>query len=166
MLLRPKPINYRGDVGQITKPQLPVLRPKLGNPSEWFWGQTTRTVATGLPTQKKTVDLGFEAKPRNLCLSSPCARCRLHTASPDFSIVRPPSTRPVLDLPRSYAPSLQLIPRSSSLLAMPHLSPTHQEARKRVSLHETYSSVESQKFLGFKFKLRQVNYSSQIKPRY
>jgi hypothetical protein len=29
--------NYHGDfVGQITKPQLLVLRPKPGNMSEWF----------------------------------------------------------------------------------------------------------------------------------
>jgi hypothetical protein len=43
LVLRPKPKNYRGDfAGQITKPQLPVLRPKLGNPSGWFWRQTTK----------------------------------------------------------------------------------------------------------------------------
>jgi hypothetical protein len=35
--LRPKPRNHHDDfVGQITKPQLSVLRPKPGNPSEWF----------------------------------------------------------------------------------------------------------------------------------
>jgi hypothetical protein len=37
LVLRPKPRNHRGDfVGQIIKLQLPVLRPKPGNPSEWF----------------------------------------------------------------------------------------------------------------------------------
>jgi hypothetical protein len=35
--LRPKSRNRHGDfVGQITKLQLPVLRPKPENPSEWF----------------------------------------------------------------------------------------------------------------------------------
>jgi hypothetical protein len=48
LVLRPKPRNRCSDfVGQITKPHLPFLRMKPGNPSEWFWGQTTRTVATG-----------------------------------------------------------------------------------------------------------------------
>jgi hypothetical protein len=37
LVLRPKPRNCCGDfVGQITKPQMPVLRPKAGNPSQLF----------------------------------------------------------------------------------------------------------------------------------
>jgi hypothetical protein len=38
LLLRPKPINHHGDFeAQITKPELPVLRPKPGNPPPpWF----------------------------------------------------------------------------------------------------------------------------------
>jgi hypothetical protein len=33
MVLRPKPRNCRGDFEiQITKPELPILRPKLRNP--------------------------------------------------------------------------------------------------------------------------------------
>jgi hypothetical protein len=37
LVLRPKPRNRHDDfVGQITKMQLPVLRPKPGNSSEWF----------------------------------------------------------------------------------------------------------------------------------
>jgi hypothetical protein len=37
MVLRPKPRNYRGDFeAQITKPELSVLRPKLGNRRPWF----------------------------------------------------------------------------------------------------------------------------------
>jgi hypothetical protein len=37
LVLRPKPRNHHGDfVGQITKPQLSVLSPKPGHPSEWF----------------------------------------------------------------------------------------------------------------------------------
>jgi hypothetical protein len=89
LVLRLKPRNRCGDfVGQISKPQLPVLRPKLGNVSEWFGCQTTRTIATGFEAKLgKTVDLGFESKPRNSRSSSPCAWCRLHTASLDLSII-------------------------------------------------------------------------------
>jgi hypothetical protein len=49
---------------------------------------------------------------------------------------------------------------------MLHLSSTHHEISKHVSSHETDSRVEPPKFPGFKFKPRQVNYSSQIKPMY
>jgi hypothetical protein len=144
LVLRPKPRDRHGDfVGQITKLQLPVLRPKPG----------------------ETVDLSFEAKPRNPCSSSPCAWCRQHTTSFDLLIIWPPSTRPVVDHPWSSAPSLLLLPRSSSMSAMPHLSPTHHETSKCVSPHETDSRVEPPKFPGFKFKPRQINYLSQINPR-
>jgi hypothetical protein len=44
LLLRYKPRNHRGDFeAQITKLELPVLRPKLGNPPPpWFWGSTKK----------------------------------------------------------------------------------------------------------------------------
>jgi hypothetical protein len=157
LVLRPKIRNYHGDfVGQSTKLQLSVLRLKSGNPSEWFWGQTTRTVATSFEAKPgETVDLGFEAKPRNPLSSSLCVWCRLHTASSDLSIVWPSSIRPLLDHPRSSAPSILLLPWSSSLPAMSHLSPTHHEASKYVSPHETNSRVELPKFPGVKFKTRQ-----------
>jgi hypothetical protein len=99
------PRNRHGDFeAQITKPELPILRPKLRNPPPpWFWGSTKKlnagfeakqgetvttsfetklkkTVATGFkakpvetvrvvltPNHSQTVDLGFEAEPRNLC---------------------------------------------------------------------------------------------------
>jgi hypothetical protein len=159
LVLRPKPRNRHGDfVGQITKPQLPVLRPKPGNSSEWFWGQSTRIIATGFEAKpRETIDHGFEAEPRNPRSSSPYARCRPHTTSPNLSIVQPPSTRPVLDHPRSFTPSLLLLPRSLSLHAMPHLSPTHHEGSKHVSPHKIGSRVEPPKFPGFKFKPWQVN---------
>jgi archaellum component FlaC len=48
---------------------------------------------------------------------------------------------------------------------MLHLSPTHHETSKCISTHEIDSKVEPPKFLGFKFKRMQINYSSQIKPR-
>jgi hypothetical protein len=148
-------------VSQITKLQLTVLRPKPGNLSKWFLGQTTRTIATGFEAKPgETVDLSFVAKPRNPRTSSPYVWCRSHTASPNISIVRPSSTRLVLDHPRSSGPCLLLLRRSLSLPTMPHLSPTHHETSKHVSPHEIDSRVEQQKKFEFKFKLRQVNYSS------
>jgi hypothetical protein len=91
LVLRPKPRNRRSDFeAQITKPELPVLRPKPKNPPPpWFSGSTKKlttgfeakpgeTVATGFeakpaktvrlilrPNHSQTVDLGFEAQPRN-----------------------------------------------------------------------------------------------------
>jgi hypothetical protein len=115
LVLSPKPRNRHGDFeAKITKPELPVLRPKPGNPPPpWFWGSTKKpttgfeaklgetvttsfeaklekivasdfeakpleTVATGFeakpaktvrvvlrPNHSQTVDLGFEAQPRN-----------------------------------------------------------------------------------------------------
>jgi hypothetical protein len=106
------------------------------------------------------------SKARNPRYSSPFAQCRSHTASPDLLMIRPPSIRLVLDHPWSSIASLLLLPRSSSLPNVPHLSPTHHVTSKHVSPHQTDSRVEPPKFSGFKFKPRQVNYSSQIKPRY
>jgi hypothetical protein len=81
------------------------------------------------PNLWQTVDLGFEAQPRNSCSSSPRARYRLHTTSPDLLIVRPPSTRHVRPS-RSSTPGLLLLPRPLSLPAMLHLPPTHNETSK------------------------------------
>jgi hypothetical protein len=65
------------------------------------------------PNHSQTVDLSFKAQSRNSCSSSPRARCRLHTASPDLSIARPPSTRLVRPSPvlctRSPTPATILI---------------------------------------------------------
>jgi hypothetical protein len=71
-----------------------------------FEAKPTKTVWVVLkPNYSQTVDLGFEGQPRNLCSSSPRARCRSHTAPPDLSTARPPSTRHV-------RPSLVLCTRS------------------------------------------------------
>jgi hypothetical protein len=77
LILRPKSRNRHGDFeAKITKPELPVLRPKPGNlPPPWFWGSTKKpttdfegklreTVATSFETKlEKTVATGFDAKP-------------------------------------------------------------------------------------------------------
>jgi hypothetical protein len=77
LVLRLKLRNRRGDFeAQISKPELPVLRPKPGNPPPpWFWGSTKKptagfeakpgeTVATSFEAKlEKTVAAGFEVKP-------------------------------------------------------------------------------------------------------
>jgi hypothetical protein len=77
LILRSKPKNRRGDFeAQITKPELPVLMPKLENPPpSWFWGSTKKPttgfkakpgeiIATSFEAKlEKTVAAGFEAKP-------------------------------------------------------------------------------------------------------
>jgi hypothetical protein len=165
------PINF---VAQPTNHSPHGFGIQTKKPSQWFWApnhqiiaagfdsQTRKPVATGFEVKPgETVDLGFEAKPRNLRSSSPCAQCRPHTVSSDLSIIRPPSARHVLDHSQSSVPGLLLLPRSSSLPVMPHLSPTHHEISKRNSPAKIDSTVQPSKFHGFKFKLRQVNYSSQ-----
>jgi hypothetical protein len=119
----------------------------------WFRGTNHQTIATG-----------FEAKPRNMCfLSPPCVRCGSHKASLDLPIVRPPSTGLVPDHPQSSAPSLLLLPRSSSLPTISHLPPTHHETSKHDSTHRiTQYGLVQPKCAEFKFKLEQVNYSSHI----
>jgi hypothetical protein len=81
-----------------------ILRSKSPNWSCWFWG-----------LNRQTIDLGFDAQPRNSHSSSPCARYRSHTTSPDLPIVRPPNTWTVLDYARSSATGLLLLHKSSSL---------------------------------------------------
>jgi hypothetical protein len=94
-----------------------ILWTKSPNRSYWFWGPNRETVAEILrPKHWQTVDLGFEAKPRNLHSSSPHARCRPQTTSPDISIVRPLSTRPVWSFPVLCTKS----PTSATILITAH----------------------------------------------
>jgi hypothetical protein len=64
MVLRPKPRNHRGDFeAQITKPELPVLRLKLGNPAPpWFWGSTKKPTASFEAKPGETITTSFETK--------------------------------------------------------------------------------------------------------
>jgi hypothetical protein len=77
LILRLKLRNHHGDFeAQITKSELPVLRPKPENPPpHWFWGSTKKptagfeaklgeTVTTSFKAKlEKTVTTGFETKP-------------------------------------------------------------------------------------------------------
>jgi hypothetical protein len=59
-------------------------------------------------------------------------------------------------------PGLLLLPRFSSLHAMSHLPPAHQETSKHDSLNETKVKEKiKQNYPGFEFKSHQVNDSSQ-----
>jgi hypothetical protein len=64
LILRPKLRNRCGDFEvQITKPELPVLRPKPGNPPPpWFWGSTKKPTADFEAKPGETVTSSFEGK--------------------------------------------------------------------------------------------------------
>jgi hypothetical protein len=218
-----KPKNRHGDLeAQITKPKLPILRHKSGNPPPpWFWGATKKlitgieakpgeivvtsfeaklekTVATGFEDKSEktvapgfeaklletvaasfevkpakivwvvlrlnhsqTVNLGFEAQPRNPRSSSLCVRCRPHTAPPDLSITWPPSTWHVWPSPvlctRSTIPAMILI-------AARHATPatcTLWDKQRRFSKWNKDKRKTKWNYSGFKFKPHQVNNSSQ-----
>jgi hypothetical protein len=112
-----------------------ILMHKLPNHQPWFWGQNQEIIVVVLrPNHWQIIVTGFEAKPENPhFLSRPHVRRGSHISSPDLLIVRPPSTRLVPDHPWSFAPNLLLLTRSSSLSAMSHSPPTHDETNKRVS---------------------------------
>jgi hypothetical protein len=115
-----------------------ILSPKSPNRWHWFWGPNQETIIMILRSNHwQTIATSFEAKPGNLRFSSPpFVRCGSHKASPDLTIVRPPSTRLVPNHPRSSAPYLLLLPQSSLLPTMSHLPPTHHETSKHVSPHQ------------------------------
>jgi hypothetical protein len=104
-----------------------ILRPKSSNHRPWFCGTNQETIAVVLrPNHWQAIPIGFEAKLENLCFSSPPrVRCASHTASLDFLIIRPLSTRLVPYHPRSSTPSFLPLPRSSSLPTKSHSPPTH-----------------------------------------
>jgi hypothetical protein len=117
-----------------------------------------------MSNHSQTVDLGFEAQLRNPHFSSLRAWYKSHTASPDLSIVRPPSTRPVRPSPVLYtkSPTLTMILVAH---AMPHLPLIHHETSKCDSPHETKDKGKTMNYPRFEFKHHQVNNSSQSNQR-
>jgi hypothetical protein len=114
-----------------------ILRHKSSNRSYQFWGPNQETWVTGFEDKLGAiVDLDFKAQPKNPLSSSPCARYIPHTASPDLLIIWLSSTCPLFDYPRSFALGLLLLPRSSSLPAISHLSPINHETSKHDFPHE------------------------------
>jgi hypothetical protein len=121
--------------------------------------ETVRVVLR--PNQSQTVDLGFKAQPRNPRSWSPRARCRPHTASPDLSTARPPSTRPVRPSPvlctRSPTPS-------TILVTARHAAPatcTPRDKHTQFSERNQGKRKTKQNYPRFEFKPRRVNDSSQ-----
>jgi hypothetical protein len=110
------------------------------------------------PNHWQIVDLGFEAQSRNSRSSSPRAWCRPHIVSPELSISRPSSTRPVRPSPilciRSPTPS-------TILIAARHTTPAHHETNKHDFSNETKIKIKQPKYPGFEFKHHHVNDSSQ-----
>jgi hypothetical protein len=94
--------------------------------SELFWGQTTHKPST------LVLRLNQETRAPHLHVHG-ADRIRHHPTSqpPDHRV---PDLR---DHPRSSAPGLLLLLRSSSLHAMPHLPPAHHETSKHDSPNET-----------------------------
>jgi hypothetical protein len=87
-----------------------------------FEAKPVKTVRVVLrPNHSQTVDLNFEAQLRNSRSSSPRARCKPHTAPPDFSTARTPNTWPVRPSPvlctRSPTPAMVLIAARHAALA-------------------------------------------------
>jgi hypothetical protein len=108
----------------------PRNRPPVLRPSREKLSPTGLRPKWRKPSQ--TINLGFKAQPRNPCSllhvhGVDCTRC--HPTS------RPPGHRvsDLCDYSRSSAPGLLLLPRSSSLHAMPQLPPAHHETNKRDS---------------------------------
>jgi hypothetical protein len=95
-------------------------------PSEWFWGQTTHkpsTLVVRLNQETHASRLPVHGADRTWCHST--SRSPGHRV-PDLC-----------DHPRSSVSGVLLLPRSSSLHAMPHLPPAHHETSKRDSPNET-----------------------------
>jgi hypothetical protein len=166
-------------VAQPTNGSPLSLETQIKKPSWSFWVPNHQAVVTGFeaqtgkpvpvvlkPNHWQTVDLGFDFKPRNPSSSCSCARYRLHIASLDLSIVRSPSTRPVLDYLQSSAPGLLLLPWSLSLPTISHLSPTRQKISKRDSPHKIESRIEPPKTFRIRIQTEASKLLIIIKLRY
>jgi hypothetical protein len=111
---------------------------QTNKPSRWFWGSNHQTSAagfeaqTGKPSTTLVLRLNQETRAPSLHVSG-ADRTRRHPTS------RPPGHRvpDLCDHSRSSTPNLLLLPRFSSLHAMPHLPPAHHETSKRDFLNET-----------------------------
>jgi hypothetical protein len=162
-----------------------ILRLKSPNQNCRFWGPNRETRATGFEAKpEKTVATYFEVKPEKtvrvfwgqtthkpstlvLRLNQETRAPRLHVHGADRTQRHPTSRSPghrvsdLCDHPRSSTTGLLLLPWSSSLHVILHLSPAHHETSKHDSPHDTKIKVKQLKYPEFKFKPRQVNDSSQ-----
>jgi hypothetical protein len=93
--------------------------------SEWFWGQTTYKPSTSVSR------LNQETRPPSLHMPGADRTRRQPTSRPSGHWVPD-----LCDHPRSSAPGLLLLPRSSSLHAKPRMPPAYHKTSKRDSLNE------------------------------
>jgi hypothetical protein len=122
-----------------------------------FEAKPSETVRVVLrPNHSQTIDLGFEAQPRNPRSSSPYTRCKPHTASPNLSIARPPSTWPMWPSPvlciRSATPAMILV-------AACHAAPatyTPRDKQTWFSKRNKDKRKTKQNYPGFEFEPRQT----------
>jgi hypothetical protein len=144
MVLRSKPRNCHGDfVVQITKLQQPVLRPNWEKSSILVLrlNQETRSphllVHSANRTQRLPTSRSSDHRLSDLCLT--------------ILVLCTKSPTPI-----------------SILIATRHAAPVTYTSRDKQTRFSTQkdSRLEPPEFSGFKFKPRQVNYSSQIKPSY
>jgi hypothetical protein len=119
------------------KPSPPVLRPNQRKPSPPVLRLNQKTCATRLHMH-----------------GAGCTRCYPTSRSSGHRVPD------LCDHPRSSAPGLLLLPRSSSLFVMPHLPHAYHKTSKRDSSHDTKIKVKLPKCPVFEFKPHQVNDSS------
>jgi hypothetical protein len=144
---KPKPLVLRSNQRKLSPP---VLRSNRRKPSKWFQGQNTDKPSTLVLRLNKEM-----CAPRLHVHGADPTQCHLTYRSPSHQVPD------MCDHPRSSAPGLLLLPQSSSLHVMLHLPPAHHKTSKRDCPNETEIKVKLPKYLGFKFKPRQVNDSSQ-----
>jgi hypothetical protein len=98
LVLTPKPRNRHGDFeAQITKAELPILRPKPGETvTTSFEAKLEKTVTTGFEAKlAKTATKGFEAKPPKTVATGFEAK-PLETVTTGFEAKPPKTVRVVL----------------------------------------------------------------------
>jgi hypothetical protein len=143
-----------------------VLRSNRRKPSQWFWGKITNKPSQwfwGQTTDKPltlVLRLNHEIRALRLLVhDADRTRCYQTSRSSGYRVPN------LCDHSRSSTPGLLLLPRSSSLPAIPHPPPAHHETSKCNSPHDTRIMVKLPKCLRFKFKTHQINDSSQSNQR-
>jgi hypothetical protein len=140
-----------GFVEQPTNHSSHGFEAQTKKPSRWFWGHNHQIVPAGFEAQTgKPVATDFDAKPRNRTLCPPTSRSSGHQV-PNLCLTIPDPLHQVsfsCDNPCHCQPSRTC-----------HLHTTRQA--NTILYTNRIIRVEPLKSPGFKFKLRQVNYSSK-----
>jgi hypothetical protein len=167
VILRPKSPNHSYRFRDPNRETLHHLgfEAQPRNRHHQFWGQIRESVTTGFEAKlEKTISLVLRSNPwqtvnLGLRLNQDGANHTwCHPTSRSFDHQVPD----LCDHSRSSASDLLLLPRSSLLHAISHLPPAHHKTSKHNSPNETKIKVKQLNRLGFEFKSRQVNDSSQL----